>query len=462
MRRVLRFSLLMAVLLAFGMSAWSQSPSKCILWNDLGSGDSLIFERINVNSSANDYAPVVGAGMHLYFTSDRKNNHVNESVFEDNEDIYVAAISGKTWNGGSHGYFFNSDDHTAIAGASLNGDRLYLYKTFGNGDIYVSKNNKGQWQQAVAMNRSVNSQGHEQSIALAGNLMVIASEREGGLGGHDIYYTVYNDNDANLNWMPLSVANTAGEEVDVRLSADGKRIWFASDGRSDSKGFDIFVCELDTLGNWQMPQRLKDPINTEYNDRWFFDTGDRFLLSSDRPGGNGGDDIYLGYLQPKDSSISQYFELPYSMRTDTLITIHITKDGRVTDSVPSVSDRYAELSQYMDSLGITDFYAMVQVGAYFGLSMEKFRAAYPSLKSMEITTETAVKPNGGKITRFLINTKFNTLKEAAQLQEVMINTHHIRDAFVAVYNRGGERIAIYNTFTGSFVLLKEGAVPRIF
>jgi hypothetical protein len=272
----------------------------------------------------------------------------------------------------------------------------------------------------------------------------------------------FSDAGSNVVWSAFSQANTAGEEVDVRLSPDGKRLWFASDGRSDSKGFDIYVCDKDSMGHWQGPRRLEMPINSDYNDRWFFDGGDRFVMSSDRPGGNGGDDIFLGYLFPRDTT--QVFDLPYAMGMDTLFLLHLTNNAPPQNDTSAIAggDRYEKIANYMQSVGISDFYAMVQIGAYYGLSVAKFKEAYPSLRNTEIITETAIKPNGGKITRFLVNTKFTTLKDAAQLQETMINQHHIRDAFVAVYDLNGERIAIYNTFSGTFVLLKEGAVPKNF
>lgn len=456
-----RFLWILAILLIQSLCVSAQGNAPRIIdWSRLEPDDSLVFEHANMNSAGDDYAPVFAVGQHVYFTSDRKNGHTKESVFDYNEEVYVASLIGTTCNGASSKYFFNSDDHTAIAGASTDGLQLFLYKTFSNGDLYRSLNKDGQWNVPQPM-KGVNTTGHEQSIAVSGSLTVISAEREGGLGGHDLYMADFSDAGTNVSWIPFAMANTAGEEVDVRLSPDGKRLWFASDGRSDSKGFDIFVCEKDSLGRWKSPVRLDAPINSNYNDRWFYDAGERFAMSSDRPEGNGGDDIYLGWLYPRDTM--QVFDLAYAMSMDTLFLLHLTKNGTaVKDSTNNGSDRYTNIANYMESAGISSFYAMVQIGAYYGLSIAKFKSAYPSLRNTEVVTETAIKPNGGKITRFLVSTKFTTLKDAALMQETMINTHHIRDAFVAVYNLNGERVAIYNTLSGTFVLLKEGATPKNF
>jgi len=40
-------------------------------------------------------------------------------------------------------YFFNTDDQSALAGVSYGYGKLFIYKTFGNGDIYFSVKEKG-------------------------------------------------------------------------------------------------------------------------------------------------------------------------------------------------------------------------------------------------------------------------------------------------------------------------------
>jgi len=447
---------LFAVLLLASILGNAQVMTKSTTpWHRLSSQDSLILERLEISGPQDDFAPVTAAGSHLFFTSDRHSYEAHASVFDHNENIYISSMIGDSCTPAVKHYFFNADDQTAIAGVSADGNNLYVYKTFGFGDIYVSKIRDGQWKTPVTAGVLVNSNEHEQSIARAGNYLVLSSEREGGVGEHDIYSVLVDENGKYGAFMPVTVLNTTRDEVDVRLSPDGKRLWYSTNGMCDTLGYDIFVSEIDTNGLWQTPERMPAPFNTPSDDRWFFDADSIFLLSSNRPGGLGGEDIYKGKLFYPH--VDQVIELPYATGMDTLFVVKTfveqSQPGDTSHQV--ITERFEILGNYMDSLGIKEYYAMVQIGAFYGLSITDFKAAYPSLKSMDIITETGIKPNGGKITRFLINKKFTTLQEASQLQDEMISIHKIKDAFVAIYNMTGQRIAIYNSFTREFILLKK-------
>jgi hypothetical protein len=450
----------------------AQNPlTQNIDWHTLSNDDSLVFSLLTINSKENDYAPILTHGNKLLFTSDRKNIEGNESVFDFNENIYSAQKSGDSLFGTRKRYFFNSDDQTAIAGISSNNGSLFLYKTFDNGDFYISNYTRGHWKSPVRMNSSINSDGHEQSVCEANGMMVISSERTGGKGGHDIYWARTNNKAKYTDFIPLNILNTAGDEMDVRLSPDGKRLWFSTNGLSDCKAFDIFVSELDSAGQWQKPVRLGAPINSDYNDRWFFDGGSMFLLSSDRSGGIGGEDIYCGYLvinpqtSKHDSLKLTVSNDPHSLERDTMFIIDGFVKGqqpKYVYSKPDSNNRYININNYIDSLGIKDYFAMVQVGAYNNLSIAEFKKNYPSLKSIAIVTEQGKTSKGNPINRFLVDQKFSSLKDAANLQQEMITKHHIKDAFVSVYDISGKRVAIYNTVTGEFVAIQGNNKPRFF
>lgn len=435
----------------------AQERPDTVWWNRLTPQDSILLEALTVNTAENEYAPVVVAGQRLVFTSDRRNDQAHAPrVFDYNENVYVTSWTGREWTGAKKFYFFNTDDQTAVCGVAGNGSRLYLYKTFHDGDIYVSQLKDGEWKRPVDAGEFINSTGHEQSIAMAGNYLVVSSERPGGMGEHDIYCAFISPQGTIGELKPVPALNTVRDEVDVRLSSDGKRLYFSSNGR-DTLGYDIYASEPDTNGVWQKPVRLPAPVNSAYNDRGFFDGDSIFLMSSDRPGGSGGDDLYKGALY--QAPVEQVIELPYATGMDTLFVVKTfvdkprhTAPGDTAGQTP-VQDRFEKLETYMDSLGIREYYAMVQIGAYFGLSVAQFKASYPSLRNTDIVTETFVKPSGGKITRFLVNQRFTVLREAAQLQDEMIRVHRIKDAFVAIYDKSGQRVAIYNSFTGQFIML---------
>jgi len=78
----------------------------------------------------------------------------------------------------------------------------------------------------------------------------------------------------------------------------GNRMVFTSDRPGGFGGFDLYYSVF-TDGNWSDPVNFGDKINTPYNEYRpivktfdFEFTNDMMIFSSDRPGGLGGFDLY--------------------------------------------------------------------------------------------------------------------------------------------------------------------------
>jgi outer membrane protein OmpA-like peptidoglycan-associated protein len=121
-----------------------------------------------------------------------------------------------------------------------------------------------------------------------GQTIYFVSDREGGLGGTDIWYC-QKSGDA---WGPAVHAgdkiNTPFDELYPSIGPDGK-LYFASNGHKNGLGgFDLYVSEGE-LGNWGEPQNLGYPLNTSYDDftiHWFLPESDENafgFITSDRP-----------------------------------------------------------------------------------------------------------------------------------------------------------------------------------
>jgi hypothetical protein len=445
--RNVRLLIFAAALIACGPASGQGNSNSSKEWKHLSEEDTLILETFPYNSTADDYAPVMMKNGKFYFTSCRENISSEDRVLFDNEDIYSCLRSIQGFTEPSLSGFFNNGDHTAMAGLAADQSKIFVYKTFGDGDLYSCEENKEKWTSPKRMKGPVNSQDHEQSVATNGTFIVWSSEREGGKGGHDLYWAKPDPYGLYSDYSPFEPANTAGDEVDVSFSPDGKTLFFSSDGTPGSNGsFDIFSVAVDPIYGLKTPELLGFPMNTPYSDRYFFDADSIFFLSSDRPGGNGGFDLYKGWVMSPKPSIRK---LRLSMQQtqaqqDTLIVIE--------------KDRYGVMNDILDSAGVTEYYARVQIGAFNNMSVETFRAAHPSLRSTPIIIEW-VKTDRGRLGKFLIDVKYSTLKDASAIQEEMWNVHKIADAFIAVYNMSDERIAIYNSVKGEFVLLSQGAKP---
>ncbi len=419
-------------------------------WRYIHPDDTLVLDVFPYNSKADDYAPLSLKNGGFLFTSSRNNHSSDNRVLFGNENIWHCRRLEARFSSPALSEFLNSDDQTAIAGVSGDHASVFIYKSFDNGDLYVTRLEEGKWQPSLRMGGIINSPYHEQSAATFNGLMVWSSDRPGGKGGHDLYWCRAGEDGQYTEAIPLNAVNTGGEEMDVRFGADGRYLYFCSDGLQPGEtSFDIWRTALDSNGQWMKPEALGFPVNTPHNDRDFFDADSVFFLASDRPGGSGDYDIYKGWVMSPKPSIRKLRLAAYNSKaqTDTLIVIE--------------KDRYGVMNDILDSAGFTEYYARVQIGAFSNLTVEQFKAAHPSLRSTPIIIEW-VRTDRGRIGKFMVDKRFASLKDAAIVQEEMWNRHNIRDAFIAVYNTDNERIAIYNSIKGEFVMLSAGAKPVIF
>jgi len=413
-------------------------------WYSPGKYDTVIFVNLSVNSNLNDYAPMVFTDNRLYFTSDRRNREGDKADLAYNEKIYDAKRIDTVWSKPKASYYFNTDDQTALAGVSVSEGKLFIYKTFGNGDIYFSKKKKDKWTNPKKVKSPINSDGHEQSIAEEKGILVLSTDRLSDDGTHDILWAMQNKNGNYVDFFTLNEVNTAGDEVDVRLDKTGKKLFFASNGPGGKGKFDIYCSTIDESGKWQKPVALPYPINTDSNDRYFFDCDSAFFLTSDRADGKGKEDIYWGYVKR---------DLPEIIPVIDTVIPEVVKD----------TDRYVVMNQMLDSVGVKKYYARVQIGAYYGWTVERFKRSYPGLKDRDIYIEKVIWHNGRLINKFIINKVFDNIKGASEVQREMWTVHKITDAFVAIYDAvTNERVAIYNTIIGEFIILKGEQKPKYF
>lgn len=270
-------------------------------------GYSIVNIGPRVNSEWHDFAPVVnGDESMLIFTTRRKNGNLNQDVHTDNfpfEDIFISTRNDSTWgNAGNIGAVVNTPFHDSNIALSADGRQLYLYKDIedGTSDIYVSELKADSvWSTPRSLGVNVNSEFSEKSLSIstAGDIVFFSSDRPGGQGELDIYYSI---KDKQGKWGPAvnlgSSINTEYDEDSPFIDYDGKTLYFSSRGGMGMGGYDIFKAEYDSAsGNWTDIVNLGYPINTPDDDIYFVGTqgGKRGYYASVRENGLGYTDIYV-------------------------------------------------------------------------------------------------------------------------------------------------------------------------
>jgi len=258
----------------------------------------------NINSQYDDYSPILAnEDMLLYFTTRRaidvKRNRQDADMKWD-ENIFIATRQGDGWDpAGPAGDALTTILNEGILSIAANGQLMYLYAGYeGNGDILVSEFLNGSWSTPSQVDLKINSKDRETSISVTedGNEIFFTSDMRKTIGKRDIFYI---RRIRKNKWTkPFNLGepvNTEQNEESVHVSPGGDTIWFSSDRHGGIGGFDIYMSVKDDLGLWSEPFNLGVPANSQSNDL-FYKPGvlkrNEAWLSSDRPGGYGGFDIY--------------------------------------------------------------------------------------------------------------------------------------------------------------------------
>lgn len=131
------------------------------------------------------------------------------------------------------------------------------------------------------------------SLTADGSRLYFASDMPGGFGGMDLYYS---DLESGRWGPPTNLGqevNTEGHEI-FPYYGPNDRLYFSSDGHIGLGGLDIFYVIDKGEGEWSVPENMGYPLNTTADDFGiiFNEEGTCGFFSSDRDGGSGRDDIY--------------------------------------------------------------------------------------------------------------------------------------------------------------------------
>ncbi|AUP78845.1 OmpA family protein [Flavivirga eckloniae] len=126
-----------------------------------------------------------------------------------------------------------------------------------------------------------------------GDKIYFSSNMPESIGGYDIYVSNINE-DGTLS-SPENLGrtiNTVKDEKYPSLSIDSKYLYFSSKGHNNIGGFDLFTSKILRNG-YRAPRNMGNTINSEYDEiAYFLAAENKGYVSSNRPNGKGGFDIY--------------------------------------------------------------------------------------------------------------------------------------------------------------------------
>ncbi len=270
--------------------------------------DSLRYKVTNgkFNSANSDFSPVRFADGFV-FVSSRGRGGMKDKTHSWTGDPFLSLFYAKgsleqISNVSPFAEELKSEYNDGPACFSAKGDEMFLTRNNGKSlnrndktarlKIVVSKLENGKWSEAADLpfNRAQYNTAHA-CLSIDGKRLYFASDMPGGSGGMDIYYS----DRIESTWSdPINMGkqvNTSGNEAFPYIGPDGL-LYFSSDGWPGLGGLDLFKIDLNAS---EKPRNAGYPINTHKDDFgvWFSADMKYGMLSSNRKGGNGDDDIWM-------------------------------------------------------------------------------------------------------------------------------------------------------------------------
>ncbi len=200
--------------------------------------------------------------------------------------FYLATKQNGKWTGNKKPPlpFFNFREKSTANGAfSLDHQRFYFTVREFNAQgilishLYYTKYKNAKWSKPQKIGNNINSDYFDSTQPTVGysfnpnqEIIYFISNRPGGWGGYDIWFTIY---DKIYDQFSEAInaggyINTFADEKTPFYDNKNKKMYFSSNGYPSFGGFDIFY-SLGEITNWTEAQNLGKPINSSFDDFYF-------------------------------------------------------------------------------------------------------------------------------------------------------------------------------------------------
>lgn len=188
-------------------------------------------------------------------------------------DIYSSDYTVEGWDKPKNlGFKINTSTMESQPCISADGQELYFVRDSKNykSDLYFSQLYRGEWSNPKPIT-TINTKGSEMSpfIHPDGNTLYFASDGHPGMGGYDIFMC---KKVSKNEWgTPVNLGypiNSEADEISFVVSSDGTKGYISSNRDGGMGGFDIYVFDLDQIDapdSVDMKRFVMHNINFEFD-----------------------------------------------------------------------------------------------------------------------------------------------------------------------------------------------------
>jgi len=223
-------------------------------------------------------------------TASLKSLEEKSDLWKANEEITFTPLPSE----------INTPNHEYLGRWTLDGKELIFTRRFNQQeDLFIAKfdSNGNIKVEDVSFNSNLNEAAH--AISPDGKYLVFTScSRPDGIGDCDLYISVRKNDTWSKPKNMGALINTPGWESQPCFGIDGMSIYFASNRPGGYGGNDIWMVKQLPGGDWSQPVNVGPPINTANNEAspFIYFDGRTIYFMKDGKGGLGGYDLYISHL----------------------------------------------------------------------------------------------------------------------------------------------------------------------
>lgn len=357
-----------------------------------------------INSKFDDFSPCYQDNNYqsIYFTSTREESFgkdIDGWTGEDFSDLYYAKIDRTgEWSKPElvdEDEIINTKGNEGQSTFNSRFNRMYFTRCFTSPDrpcgclILESKRSGRTWEDPEVIDLGSDSShvvGHP-AISEDERTIIFAADFERGYGGKDLYIAT-RESKLDKFGRPVNlgpIINTKNDEMFPFLRND-TTLYFSSNGHVRLGGLDIYqiIIKGDTV--FSQPVNMGFPINSPADDFGIiFDPNQQEAgyLSSSRPGGRGGADIYSFILPPLEYTITGIVTDDYTFQTvEGMDVLLLGSDGteKKTKTLADGSFSFNNKQVFPD----TDYEIVFEREKYFRLVLKESTVGLDHSKDIQM------------------------------------------------------------------------------
>lgn len=231
-----------------------------------------------INSIQADYAPTLSSNDEILIFTSKRNENTSGISYRQNEDLFMSTKVDGYWDLSLMMSEINTQYNEGSACISRDGKTLYFSRcesprSLGGCDLFVAKMNEDSvWSDVENLGITVNSVSWDShpSLSHTEDTLYFASDRIGGFGLSDIYFTFKTEKgkwSAAQNLGPI--VNTRNNEVSPFYHPKHQVLFFSSNGQLFKFGeFDIYKTYHHD-GLWSEPINIGPLVNGRGSEFYF-------------------------------------------------------------------------------------------------------------------------------------------------------------------------------------------------